>query len=250
MRTLGDALVFFGAAAASALPIGLCTAVLGYPREGLLMAAPLVIFVCVAGLYIKKQKSGMRRGNLATWAVARVTLWPTIAWNYSRHLLGERLYYDEVHPGVFVGGAPWGLMAEGFITKHGVRTVVNCCEEFSGPETLYRLRGVAQVRLHCIDYCDVPLDKIVHAVEQIHAALQERGGAVYIHCKAGKGRAVTVATAYLAKYRFQGNTEAANARIKEARPTAIGTTYQRPAMIDFAENYCTKAELPPEVVQG
>ena len=234
MRVAGDVLTGVGLVATSAVPFGLGLMATGYVQEGVYIVTPLILATALAALFIKKQKAGLKRGGVGTWAVARLTLWPTVSWNYVRHLIGERNYYDEVYPGVFVGGAPWALMAEEFIQTHGVKTVVNCCEEYKGPESVYRANGVQQLRLNCIDFCDVPLDRIVRSVEFLNS---ENRLPVYIHCKAGKGRAVTVATAYLAKH-FHGDTELANKAVKDARPTAIGTVFRRPAMQEFKDNYC------------
>ena len=122
-----------------------------------------------------------------------------------------------------------------------MRSVVNCCEEYAGPEALYAQHGVKQFRLNCIDFCDVPLEKIVAAVDHLCGEVDAaHGGAhapLYIHCKSGRGRAVTIATAFLAKQYHQGNTRVANAVIKKARPVAFGTVYQRPAMVEYASRH-------------
>eukprot|EP01063_Lacrimia_lanifica_P038272 TRINITY_DN8094_c0_g1_i1.p2 TRINITY_DN8094_c0_g1~~TRINITY_DN8094_c0_g1_i1.p2 ORF type:complete len:298 (+),score=100.69 TRINITY_DN8094_c0_g1_i1:62-955(+) len=242
LQHVGKGLSLLGLAATVAVPQGAVLVGLGRVGQGVAVLAPMLTLLVVAAYYIKLQKGGLRQGGWSTWAVARLTLWPTVAWNYFRHLLGERMYYDEVRPGVFVGGAPFHLIASELVLKHKVRAVVNCCEEYAGTEALYEKMGVRQFRLRCLDFCDVPLDKIIASVDYLceEVAGASADGApppVYIHCKSGKGRAVTVATAYLAKQYHAGNTQAANAEIKKARPTAFANVYQRPAMRDFASQH-------------
>eukprot|EP01064_Diplonema_japonicum_P033048 TRINITY_DN6424_c0_g1_i1.p1 TRINITY_DN6424_c0_g1~~TRINITY_DN6424_c0_g1_i1.p1 ORF type:complete len:252 (+),score=76.98 TRINITY_DN6424_c0_g1_i1:134-889(+) len=238
LTELGFIITSIGWGVTAAVPAGLLFIVFGRAQEGMMLFVPLILCITLAYAFIKKQKAGLRKGGVATWGVARLTLWPTVAFNGIRDLIGERKYYDEVYPGVVVGGAPWDSIAETLIKRHNIKTVVNCCEEYKGPVKVYQEHKVCQLRLNCIDFVDVPLDKILAAVDFLHS--KRHNGGMYIHCKSGKGRAVTVATAYLAKHFYDGDTEIANLEVKRARPTAIGTVHCRPAMLEFASKHCGK----------
>ncbi|KAJ9470847.1 putative dual specificity protein phosphatase DSP8 [Diplonema papillatum] len=242
----GRALSAVGLVAVCALPVQVGLLATGHRQAAALSLAPVLICLLLGKVFITIQKAGLRKGGTLTWCVARLTLWPTVAFNATRNLIKERKYYDEVSPGIIVGGAPWASMAEELIQKHNVRYVINCCEEYVGPEDVYERHEVAHIRLNCIDFCDVPLEKIVAAVDFMERKSPSSDAAVYVHCKAGKGRAVTVATAYLAKHRFNGDARAANEAVKKARPTAIGTVYQRPMVREFASRYCNPAAQPPQ----
>ncbi len=81
-------------------------------------------------------------------------------------------------------------------------------------------------------------DDLAARAEQLHEAVKwidERvavGDKVYVHCAAGRGRSVSVATAWLARRRGLTADEAL-ARIQAARPAANPTPWQMRAVRDF-----------------
>lgn len=127
------------------------------------------------------------------------------------------------------------------LRRRGVRAAVNCCEEWNG--RAYEAHGIEQLRLNCVDFCDVPEEKLAAAVAFVHRHVEE-GHSVYIHCKAGVGRSTAVAVAYLASRvdEFQGRAggllpgEAANRHIKARRPPAAAHMFARPSVKAFLAN--------------
>ena len=225
-----------------ALPVSMLLIFVGRTDLAMSVTIPIAFLPMIfAKLCVEWQKWGARKGGYVTWFASRLTLWPTVAMYTIVDTMGTRRYYDEVYENIFVGGAPYESIAMTFIEKHGVNTVINCCEEYSGPITLYDKHNVSYFNLNCLDFCDVPLDKIEATMNHI-SSLVDPHPVIYIHCKAGRGRAVTIATAWLAQKYLEGDTRVANEIVKKARPTAISSVYARPDMVEFAKNLKARME--------
>ena len=78
----------------------------------------------------------------------------------------------------------------------GIRGVVNCCGEYPGPVDAYASVGIAQLHIPSVDHYEADASLLEDAVKfiQSHA---DRGDKVYVHCKAGHGRAAAVALSWL-----------------------------------------------------
>lgn len=225
------------------------------PLAGGLLALGLSQAVLPAAVMLKRQQSrgGPREfDGLAepvrsfTWFAGNLGLWPTCVNYAAADAMGARAYFSLVWeeggggPQIFMGGAPWGFhMAR--LRRRGVRAAVNCCEEWDG--RAYAAHGIEQLRLNCVDFCDVPEEKLAAAVAFVHRHIEE-GHSVYIHCKAGVGRSTSVAVAYLASRvdEFQGRAggllpgEAANRHIKARRRPAAAHMFARPSVKAFLAN--------------
>lgn len=57
--------------------------------------------------------------------------------------------------------------------------------------------GVEQLRLSTVDLTGVPSLENLHRGVEFALRHRERGGSVYVHCKAGRSRSATLAAAYL-----------------------------------------------------
>ena len=78
----------------------------------------------------------------------------------------------------------------------GVRGVVNMCCEYSGPVAAYKDIGMKQLRLPSVDHFEPSLEYMQEAVKFI-ASHKKRGEKVYVHCKAGHGRAASIALCWM-----------------------------------------------------
>jgi atypical dual specificity phosphatase len=78
----------------------------------------------------------------------------------------------------------------------GIRGVVNMCCEYSGPVAAYKEIGMKQLRLPSVDHFEPSLEYMQEAVNFI-AAHKKRNEKVYVHCKAGHGRAASIALCWM-----------------------------------------------------
>ena len=165
---------------------------------------------------------------------ARGVFYPTLAWNYAlARGFKLRRWWDHIDAHVIVGAYPFQRDVQG-LYEHGVRAVVNTCEEYEGPVIEYTRLGIEQLRIPTTDFTHPRLEDVQTAVEfvQDHA---QRGQTVYIHCKAGRARSATVAICWLMKYRNLTMEQAQLALLK-ARPHINPRLTQRKVVRQFAES--------------
>ncbi len=81
-------------------------------------------------------------------------------------------------------------------SDHGVRGVVNMCAEYSGPIDAYAKLDMKQLRLPTVDHYESTLDQMIEGVQFIEK-FKAKKEKVYIHCKAGHGRAAAMALCWL-----------------------------------------------------
>lgn len=110
-------------------------------------------------------------------------------------------YWTKIDDVVVLGCAPMSLPFgiidhPSMLYKLGVRGVINMCTEYSGPVTSYQTLGMEQLRLPTVDHFEPTVDQFEEAVLFIekHRSL---GNKVYVHCKAGHGRAASVVQCWL-----------------------------------------------------
>jgi atypical dual specificity phosphatase len=78
----------------------------------------------------------------------------------------------------------------------GVRGVVNMCCEYGGPVDAYKTIGIKQLRLPSVDHFEPSIEYMSDAVKFIDS-FKKRGEKVYVHCKAGHGRAASIALCWM-----------------------------------------------------
>ncbi|KAJ1640560.1 protein-tyrosine phosphatase-like protein [Pavlovales sp. CCMP2436] len=201
---------------------------------------PLLGCGMLMGLMLKSQRrGGAHTSPRVLWLVSRLNLVPTPLIYCICDLLGVRGYYQRVPmpeeapnspsaPGadapLYLGGLPlpWHVVA---LRALGVRAVVNMCDEFDGWTDLYETLGIEQLRLPTTDYMDVSAVNLRKAVAFIDSN-RARGQGVYVHCKAGVGRAGSVAVTYLASR--------AERELRLDAPVQVGRAQVR-AAVEWAE---------------
>jgi protein tyrosine phosphatase (PTP) superfamily phosphohydrolase (DUF442 family) len=146
-----------------------------------------------------------------------------------RAVLGANLRMaSQITPQVHVGGQyrkrGWPRLA-----NRGITAVINMRIEYDDREA-----GIAPPRylhLPTVDDDAPTLEHLNRGVTFIQEEI-ERGGAVFVHCKSGVGRAATMVAAYFCR---EGHTpEQAWARIRQVRPFVRPT----PAQIEQLERFC------------
>lgn len=98
----------------------------------------------------------------------------------------------------------------------GVRGVVNMCAEYSGPTSSYSDLGITQLRLPTVDHFEPSLESMQLAIKFIkeHKA---RGERVYVHCKAGHGRAAAITLCWMLAESPSMSAEEGNALLHSKR---------------------------------
>jgi hypothetical protein len=131
---------------------------------------------------------------------------------------------SEILPGLFLGAAAAAYDA-GWLTTHGICTVVNCAAECLAPPAL-TCSAAEAVRLDMEDewgtHGESNEPRIVRGAQAVADASSRGGGSVLVHCVAGRSRSVSVMLAYLVLVR-------ACIHVCSARQLA-GTTCEPPGL--------------------
>lgn len=149
--------------------------------------------------------------------ILRVMFFPTLLWTLLLHRLmpDQRRWYDRIDSRVIIGALPLKRQLDTLARIEGVTGVINCCDEFGGHPAEYSRYRMRELRLPVMDYCSPTAQQIENGLDFIRK--QPPGGTVYVHCKAGRGRAGTMTMAYLMAEKRMTPNEAQRA-LTAARP--------------------------------
>jgi atypical dual specificity phosphatase len=112
-------------------------------------------------------------------------------------LLRWKNWRTTVDDTLVLGVAPMNVLGHpDHLYKLGVRGVINMCHEYEGPQGAYASLGMRQLRLPTVDHFEPSVENIEEAVKFIKY-YKDRGEKVYVHCKAGHGRAACVALCWM-----------------------------------------------------
>lgn len=129
--------------------------------------------------------------------LSRFYFWPTMPLTLFRSWMDGRGLWCQVDDTVILGVAPLAILDQpAQLEALGVRAVVNLCEEYAGPQAEYSRLKITQLRLPTVDHQQPPVQDLCKAVAFIDAQ-RKLGHKVYIHCKAGHGRAGALAMAWM-----------------------------------------------------
>lgn len=178
--------------------------------------------------------------DLPDW-LARLLYWPTFTWNYFLgRILQVRHWWDEVDDGVWLGAVPLSGDAKRF-KKMGITGVVNMCDEYAGPLRDYESENIEQLHLPTVDFHPPTLEMIERGVEFMNQHV-EKGGGVYVHCKAGRARSATVVLCYLVA-RKNMTPEAAQQYLLQKRPHINPLIYERKVVKEFVADLAQKSAI-------
>lgn len=141
-----------------------------------------------------------------------------------------RNWWDVVDEALVLGARPNRIDAEQ-LGQIGVTGVVNTCDEYAGPISIYNRHGIEQLHIPTIDFTHPLIEDVECAVDFIskHA---DNGGRVYVHCKAGRARSATVAICWLMEYRKMSGLDAQQLLLN-VRHQVNKRLLSRPVVIEF-----------------
>ena len=146
-----------------------------------------------------------------------LAFYPSVLYTRARcALTSSRRLWDRVHPRILLGSAPVLRSDVQRLREQGATCIINCCSEWGGDPKYYESVGLRFEHVPTEDFDPPPWRELLRAAEVVREVLRG-GGTVYIHCKAGRGRSVFVALAYLVLH--EGMTaRAADALLRAQRP--------------------------------
>ncbi|MCA9177373.1 MAG: dual specificity protein phosphatase family protein [Planctomycetales bacterium] len=160
---------------------------------------------------------------------------PTLAWNV---LLGRvltvRKWWHRIDDHVVLGALPFQRDVPA-LEQLGVRSVVNTCIEYAGPDEAYRRHGIRHLRVPTVDFAPPTLEHIDASLALMRETAAA-GHSTYVHCKAGRGRSATVVMCWLIEQ--HGMTPAEAQRQLEAiRPHVNHQLDQRSVVREFYQRH-------------
>ena len=182
------------------------------------------------GRFMNEASAPSRWRRLAVRAVYFPTLW----WNRLLHATGIAERWNWIDDHVLLGALPRRRDLP-YLRGLGITGVVNMCEECLGDVEALKREQLEQLHLPVLDYHSPTLDDICRAVSFIENH-KSRGGKVYVHCKAGRGRSATVALCYLMQCHTL-NAEEAFQRLLRQRSRVSQNLAERQVVRQF-ENHC------------
>ncbi|CAM9254408.1 unnamed protein product, partial [Ectocarpus fasciculatus] len=133
---------------------------------------------------------------------------------------------------IYLGSLPLSEDVD-FLASKGVKTVINMCREYPGPLDRYAQCGIKQYWFPTPDLSEPSTADIGNAIECMQKnTFEQPESAIFVHCKGGRGRAVSVVVCYLLQ---RGVPLAeAGAIIKKQRPIAdVSTVTKYRVVQDF-----------------
>ena len=165
----------------------------------------------------------------------RLLFLPTLVWNLLLHrLLPRRRWWDQVDELLILGALPFASDVPA-LARAGVKAVLNLCAEYAGPVEAYAGAGIVQRRILWEDFTTPTVEQLEEAVAFVTEQTR-RGARVYVHCKAGRGRAAAVALCWLVAARGKSAQEA-EAWLRERRPHVVSGLHRRAPVQEFARRH-------------
>lgn len=142
----------------------------------------------------------------------------------------KRRWWDRVDEAIVLGALPLWWQLDKLQKQENVVGVVNCTDEFGGYPKLYKAKNLRQLLIPTLDFASPSVAQLEEALRFIRECVPN--GSVYVHCKAGRGRAATVAAAWLIM-EYKLSAEDAQRRLKSVRPQVSSSLYKRPTLLEF-----------------
>lgn len=172
--------------------------------------------------------------------LARILYYPTLGAGYIASSVSSRNWYDRIDETVIVGALPFKSVTKKLIAEENVKAMVTMNEDYELRGITYNTQelqelGVEQLRLRVTDLTGTPTQENIATAIDFIMSYREQGESVYVHCKAGRTRSVTIAVCYLMKLHEWTPSESIKA-IKEKRPHAWLRRRQLESVEEFYEN--------------
>ncbi|MCH7870367.1 MAG: dual specificity protein phosphatase family protein [Planctomycetes bacterium] len=147
--------------------------------------------------------------------VVRLAYYPSLIFNRGMCLIGVWRRWDRIDEHLIIGAKP-SRSDIAKLKELGVGAVVNMCREFDGHKDEMAACQVTQLYLPTLDFHSPTEEDMLRGVEFMQQQAKA-GKSIYVHCKAGRGRSVTLGVCYLVAAHRIGGQEAYD-RIREIRP--------------------------------
>jgi atypical dual specificity phosphatase len=181
------------------------------------------------------QNESPTRFRKVNWLMARACFYPTLTYGIMMNKMFSRYHWwDRIDDHVLLGALPLKKMVPELVAE-GVKGVINCCEEYAGPLSLYDEAGIQQLHLPTIDFTHPQLDDVRRGVEFI-GDFSSRNESVYIHCKAGRARSATIALCWMVR-KHGMSAEEAQRHLQRFRPYVNKRIYKR----GVVSRFCNRA---------
>ncbi|EGG19044.1 phosphatidylinositol phosphatase [Cavenderia fasciculata] len=142
---------------------------------------------------------------------------------------------DRVDDHVWIGSAPmpWDVP---LLKQNRIEAVVNMCDEYYGPLSVYEKLGIRSIRFDVVDHYEPSVGEIASAIQFIEQAVQNNQN-VLVHCKAGRGRSAAVLICWIA-YSKNMSLDHAQKYLQDHRPRVRKTLYRQKNVLAFYSKYC------------
>ncbi|KAF9323089.1 hypothetical protein BGZ91_003840 [Linnemannia elongata] len=170
----------------------------------------------------------------------------TVSLNYNRLAtsvfspITQWHWYDSVpHTSIILGAVPSQHLLVQLQRDHAVQDIVNMCAEFKGHIQTMKELGLVQCWLPTRDFSTPSVESIwagVRFIEKCEKGWrdepEEKRGALYVHCKAGRGRSATVVLCWLV-YCYKLTVVEAQVILLKARGQVDKNVYLHPEVVSF-----------------
>jgi atypical dual specificity phosphatase len=171
--------------------------------------------------------------------VSRIFFLPTLP---ITALLRLGNYWTPIDDTLMLGCAPVAILGHPEkLHKLGVRGVINMCYEYDGPKDSYALLGMKQLHLPTVDHFEPSVTYLNEAVAFIEDC-KSKGEKVYVHCKAGHGRAASVALCWMIRQNPSMAPKDVNSLLREKRKVRK-TLYEQKNIREFCNGLSDKKKL-------
>nr|CAG4647506.1 EOG090X0GSS [Megafenestra aurita]SVE92735.1 EOG090X0GSS [Megafenestra aurita] len=172
--------------------------------------------------------------------VARALFFPSLAYNVVMEKVSGRQWYNYVDNNVILGALPLRHKIQELVDQKKINAIVSLNEDYevkyltNQPEEWDQL-GVENIRFSVVDMFEAPPQSmLIEGVDFINKNV-DKGGVVYVHCKAGRSRSATLVCCYLMK-RNSWTPEQAISHLKSVRPHILLSSNKLEALQMFYTN--------------
>ncbi len=163
---------------------------------------------------------------------AKLMYYPSLGYHDLMCVIGGWHRWDWIDDNVLLGRIPRKREIKD-LRNEGISAIINMCDEFPGHTSQLTEFNIKQLRLPTIDLVCPSQENLLRGIEFIRQCTQD-GQKIYIHCKAGRGRAATMALCYLiAKHGI--SAEDAYRKMKLSRTQVDRNLFKRPTVRNIEE---------------
>ncbi|VDP37966.1 unnamed protein product [Soboliphyme baturini] len=179
----------------------------------------------------------------------KMVFYPTLLYNVIRNRISSSdwPWYCRIDETVVLGAVPFKSMVDKLIKEENIGAVVSVnepheiCNRWVAGKEDWNARGVEHFWLCVPDFFGSPPVDDLHSAVKFMNHAQKSGKSVYVHCKAGRTRSVTLAMCYLMQ-KHQWYSPAAYTAVKAKRPRIILYHQQWRTIEEYGKQYVWGAD--------